>query len=169
MLVTHPDTNTDIVYDVVETAFDISSQLSEIYPLAGETIHAEHDHDLYTLPIHPGASRFSQRNAPTFLERYAEILAFTVTLLVALSSALVAGVRIRRQAKKDRIDAYFSKLLQYRESLQASDTPHQIESDVRNLQQVVTELVVNERIQADSAYVAFLNLSDQVIREARQQ
>ncbi|MEM7099315.1 MAG: TAXI family TRAP transporter solute-binding subunit [Pseudomonadota bacterium] len=166
MLVTHPDTDTDMVYDVVETAFNISSQLSEIYPLAGETIHADHDHELYTLPVHAGAWRFSQRNAPTFLERYAEILAFSVTLLVALSSALVAFVRIRRQAKKDRIDAYFSTLLSHRAELSQTDRAQQVEEDVRNLQRRVTELVVSERIQADSAYLAFLNLSDQVMREA---
>ena len=165
MLITHPATDTDLVYDVTERVYELSSQLNEIYPLAGETIHADHVHELYTLPQHAGALRYEERNAPTFLERYAEILAFSVTLLVALTSAGVAIIRLRRQAKKDRIDAYFSKLLAFREASQDGATDPQTEQQIRNLQSQVTELVVAERIQADAAYLAFLSLSDQVIRE----
>ena len=84
---------------------------------------------------------------------------------MALTSAGVAIIRLRRQAKKDRIDAYFSKLLAFREASQDGATDPQTEQQIRNLQSQVTELVVAERIQADAAYLAFLSLSDQVIRE----
>ena len=112
------------------------------------------------LPLHPGATRFYRRDEPSFVERYAELLAFGLTLIVALTSAGVAVVRFRRQAKKDRLDAYFDKLMHLRGG-HSGDAAQR----VRQLQAQVTELVVAERVAADASLVAFYALSNQVLHE----
>ncbi|MEM7004181.1 MAG: TAXI family TRAP transporter solute-binding subunit, partial [Pseudomonadota bacterium] len=112
VLLTHTSTDEDLVYDVAGQIYDAANQLSQIYPLAGPAIQANLLEQPLVLPIHPGAARFALRNAPTLLERYAELGAFLVALLVALFSAGLALVRMRRQARKDRIDEFLQQLLQ---------------------------------------------------------
>lgn len=112
------------------------------------------------LPLHPGAMRFYNRDEPSFVERYAELLAFALTLIAALTSAAVAMLRFRRQAKKDRLDEYFDKLMHLRDG-QKTDAAQR----VRQLQAQVTELVVAERVAADASLVAFYALSNQVLQE----
>ena len=165
LLVTHPQQDVDTVYDVIAHVKESASAINGIYPLAGDMILNPNE-PLLTLPTHLGAQRYQQRNAPTFLERYAELFAFFITALVALSSAGVFLVRNRRQAKKDRLDTYFDALLALR--AQSGDAQARA-AQVRELQQRVTELVVRERIQADSAYVAFVLLSNRLLEEAAEQ
>ena len=166
ILVTHADTDPDVVYDAAQLVHEAANKLSEIYPLAGPAIHSDPSAQQYVLPLHPGAERFARRNAPTFIERYAEFAALILTALVASTSAGIAVIRLRRQTKKDRIDEYLSQLLEFRNQL-ASETIEGvvIARQTRSLQGVVTQLVVDERIQADSAYVAFLSLSNRIIEE----
>ncbi len=117
----------------------------------------------HALVSHAGAVRFEQRNEPSFLERYAEVFAFLLTALVALASALVAVARYRQQRRKDRLDRFFQRLLQQR------DTEPRVRAEtIRSLQSDVIELVVRERISADGALLAFLSLSNQLLAEAEQ-
>ena len=168
MLVTNPEQDTDTIYNVLKHVNLAASELNAIYPLAGNTIHSDFQAQLFTIPNHPGTQRFIQRNAPTFLERYAELLAFLITVAVALSSLSVAIFRIRRQAKKDRIDEYFAQLIDYRRTIENDPVAKTvIHEQVRDLQTKVTQLVVEERIQADSAFVAFVSLSNQVLQESK--
>ena len=188
LLVTYPSMEADNVYDIVHQVKEGASELDAIYPLAGSTIHAEFDHELFNIPIHAGTHRYLERNAPTLIERYAELLAFIVTAVVALTSAGVAIMRIRHQAKKDRIDRYFDRLMTLRRentairlklhndvNIAAKTDPQQteqaitdlarIKDEVTELQTTVTKLVVAERIVADSAFVGFLSLSNRVLAE----
>ena len=165
VIVTRQTMEEGIAYDAARLVYDTAHRFSEDYPMSGSTI-MNGDLKSSVLPIHPGALRFAARNAPTWLERYAESAAFIVTALVALSSAIFAAVRIQRQRKKDRIDKYLNRLLEYRASLRDGSIEGLAVVDrVTALQEEVTRLVVEERINADSAYVAFLSLSNQIIAE----
>ena len=100
------------------------------------------------------------------MERYSETLALIITALLALSSLALGLLRLRNQAKKDRIDVYMDKVLAMRDALHSeTETPERIAADVRALQATVAGLVVDERIVADSAFVGFLSLSNQLLRE----
>lgn len=168
VVVTATATDEKVAYDVAEQIYDQANAFSQIYPLAGITIQDELSKQRLLLPIHPGAVRFSQRNAPTLLERYAEIGALMLTTIVAATSASFATFRMRRQRKKDRIDDFYQQLLVHRSAL-SSDVrdAKRTRTEVRNLQNKVTQLVIDERIQADSAYVGFLSLSNQILEEAQ--
>ena len=117
----------------------------------------------HALPLHPGATRFSDRLQPSFLERYAEVFAFLLTMLIAVVSAAVAINRYRQQRRKDRFDRFFQKLLEERKQLAKSDPA--VAGNIRALQSEVMELVVKERIKADGALLAFLTLSNQLLSE----
>ena len=169
LLVTSTGTDEEVAYDMAQRVEAEVNRLNEIYPLAEGSIHSDLMDQRFVLPIHPGAARFSLRNAPTLLERYAETGALILTALIGLSSASFAIYRLRRQTKKDRIDAFLKVLLEHREVIRnESSQKTQVAIQVRDLQNKVTKLVIEERIHADSAYVAFLNLSNQILSECEE-
>ncbi len=166
LLVTHGDMEADLIYDVMSLVKENANDIGAIDPMVGATIHEEFINDRLNIPLHEGTQRYMQRNAPSFLERYAELLAFLITLLVAVTSGGVAVVRIRKQAKKDRIDSYMKKLIDVRQDLAARrEDTSVLRSRVLDLQASVTQLVVDERLIADSTFLAFLTLSNQILNE----
>jgi hypothetical protein len=165
LLVARQDIESDDVYDIAQLVMQNANQLETIYPLAGDSLHNTLAGSRLNLPMHPGAQRFRDRDAPTMLERYAELLAFAITFIVAITSAGVAVVRIRRRAKKDRLDVYFEKLVAARATLAAADNAIPLHSEVVDLQAAVTKLVVEEQLLADASFVAFLELSNQILKE----
>lgn len=119
-----------------------------------------------TLSLHPGAQRYNNRDAPTFLERYAEVIALGLTLVIATGSASVAIERRRRQARKDRLDLYYKRVLEARPAPGATAEENQLaNARIRAIQAEVFDLVVAERIDANEALVAFLTLSNQALAE----
>ena len=167
LLVTHASQPDELVHDVLQHVIESGNSLQSIYPLTSAVLSNEAATQPSTLALHPGALRFAQRDAPSFLERYAEVLAFTTTALVALASLFAAVYRIRQQAKKDRLDEYFAQVMKLRDLHRQGDLEApQLYAQVSDLQDGVTRLVVQERIEADSAYVAFLTFSNQVLFES---
>jgi len=104
---------------------------------------------------------------PSVIERYAEFVGAAVTLTIALVSLGVALYRRRRQTRRDRLDVYYRRALQCREELESGSADRMIiASRLRSLQAEVFELLVAERINADSALIAFLVLSNQLLDES---
>lgn len=165
LLAVHESVPERTAYRVAEQTRHYAAELERIYPLAGDIANNQRLAAHLKLPVHPGAQRFLDRDAPTTLERYAELLAFLVTLAVAVTSAGVALLRNRRQARKDRLDDYFQKLVAARDRFPedaAGARQHIIE-----LQSTVTRLFVEERVAADASLVAFFAFSNQLLDEAR--
>lgn len=166
LLVASSDLSEDVAYDITQRVSQNMAEIRAIYPLAGAQNVLQGDNDAVNLATHPGAVRYFERDAPGYLERYAETLAFLLTAVVALTSLAVGLVRMRRQAKKDRIDVYLDKILELRTALHDRNVAAQdIGQSVRELQSTVASLVVEERIAADSSFVGFLSLSNQLLKE----
>ncbi len=154
-------------YRVAELLEQFKNRFVSVYPLAADNISNERMSHSGNIPMHPGAQRFIDRDKPTFLERYAELLAFVVTLIVALTSAGVWVMRVRGQSKKDRLDRYYARLVEVRGSFAEGSDPAAVVEEIVQLQNEVTGLVVDERVSADAALVAFYSLSNQILQEAR--
>ena len=166
LLVARAELPEDTVFDVATGIRALGAAFGQIYPLAQPGLHRDLDERQLAIPIHPGAMRFLNRDAPSFLERYAEVMAMLVTLLVAVASAALGVARLRRQAKKDRLDRYFDRLMVVRTEFVAGERPAaQTRAEAEALQNEVMQLVVEERVAADSALVSFLLLANKLIDE----
>lgn len=167
LLVAREELPEDTVFDVATSIRALGATFGQIYPLAQPGLHRDLDERQLAIPIHPGAMRFLNRDAPSFLERYAEVMALLVTLLVAVASASLGVARLRRQAKKDRLDRYFGQLMQARTAFVAGKrSAEETRAEAEALQGEVMRLVVEERVSADSALVSFLLLANKLIDEA---
>ncbi len=161
-----------------QTAYTVASQLfthaqdvGAVYPLATSELDPGVDATSFTLPLHPGARRYIERDQPGFIERFAEVLALAATLAIALISSLYALLKHRRQRKKDRVDVYYASMLELRARAgQSTDAAEltKLQRTVLDLQQEVFGLVIDERIAADESLSVFLALSNQVLNEIAQ-
>jgi hypothetical protein len=167
LLVARADLDGAIAYELAQGADRLKSSVAAMYPLAGLAQLQENGRTPRALPWHPGAQRYRDRELPSFIERYAELFGLMLTLFLAAGSLFVAVMRTRKQTRKDRLDAFYKRVLDCRLKDQATDD-ERIESikAIRAIQQHVFELVINERIDTDAALVAFLSLSNQLLAEA---
>ncbi|MFK7913836.1 MAG: TAXI family TRAP transporter solute-binding subunit [Pseudomonadales bacterium] len=156
-------------YALAELALQARPVMAARYPFVALEGARDRASMAHALPMHDGAVRFLDRHEPSFLERYAEVFAFLLTMLVAIASATVAFNRYRRQRRKDRLDRFFEKLLQQRAELVDAPSAAAASVSIRALQSEVVALVVEERINADGALLAFLSLSNQLLAECEQQ
>ena len=167
LLVARSGLEPGLVYELAMETDRIKPAIASVYPLAGIDELGRSGNAARALPWHPGAQRYIDRELPSVIERYAEFVGATVTLTIALVTLSVALYRRRRQARKDRLDEFYQQALAYRAELELPHVdPGLIANKLRALQAEVFELLIAERIDADSALVAFLSLSNQLLEEA---
>ncbi len=168
LLAAHAEFDEDLAYEIVERVSDIGPTIRHIYPLTSLDLVAESTSNSASLRLHPASVRFLQRDAPGFVERYAEVLAFGVTLMVALVTAIAALVGQRRRSRKERLDVYFVRLMEIRNSWESSAmTQQEAQLEAQTLRSTVIQLLVDERIDADQALVSFLLVSDGLLNDLK--
>lgn len=164
-LVVRAQLATKDAYALAELVDQARPVLASRYPLVGLERSTDRGLVAHALALHEGATRYAQRDEPSFLERYAEVFAFLLTVLAAIGSAAVALNRYRQQRRKDRLDRFFERLLEQRAAVGQTDQSV-VYANVRALQTEVVALVIEERINADGALLAFLALSNQLLAES---
>ena len=170
VLVTAASTDVQHVYNVASTLFANSQRLSTEYSLVTREMNENIQLSSFTLPMHAGARRYLDKDAPTMIERYADVIALGLTIAIMLGSALVALYEFRKTRKKDRIDDYYNRILELRHKLREAVTEEHrsgIEEQVKSIQEEVFSLLVAERLSANESLTIFLNLSNQVLSEAQ--
>lgn len=112
----------DVMYRSVNDAIDV---LSLLYPL------------------HIGTEAYLRRDEPTFLERYAEVIALAFSI-AAILYGLIQTLRNRHQAfKKERIDLYFLDYIKIRSEENSDDA---IKKRLDELHQRAVEQMTNEKL-----------------------
>ena len=170
LLVARPDFDVQLAYSIVQALHDQSQRLESAYVLSKESLATPIDEATHTLTMHPGARRFVNKDAPSLLERYAEVLALIATVTLGLGTVLTTWLRARKQRRKDRLDEYFVRLHELRADL-TSDATAVKGGDLATVDQLEAEvlnLLVEERLAVDSALVAFFIMSESVRRESAQ-
>ena len=120
------------------------------------------------VPLHDNARRYIDRDGPGFIERYVEVLALAFTIAVSLVSGAIALYRHRTQVRKDRVDHYYTRLIDIREAMPARAATES-RRDVLAVQREVLDLLIDERVAVDAGFVAFVNLSNQMLDEPDRQ
>ena len=169
VLISHADFDPELAQTIATELFENAQELASSYPLVTQELNVDLDPATLTFPLHRGARRYLERDKPSFIERYVEIIALLLTLFLALLSGAVWLYRYRQQERKDRVDLYYDRLLAIRGELtaegQANASREALRQRALDIQQEVLGLVMDERIAADTSLVVFLNLSNQIINE----
>jgi len=166
MLVVRNDLDASLVYDLINTVRRLRPALSATRPGLFEQIGDSFDVSKSTFVLHAGAQDFLQREEPTVYERYSGVAEVVVTLMIALASAILAGFRILKMRRKNRIDRFYSAAIEIRNSISGSSTADErtlAAEKIRELQDTAFDQLVDEKLSADESFRIFVTLSNDVL------
>jgi TRAP-type uncharacterized transport system substrate-binding protein len=166
MLVVRNDLNASVVYDLINTIRRSRPALSATRPGLFTQISDDFDVSSSTFVLHAGAQDFLQRAEPTVYERYSGIAEVVVTLMIALASATLAGFRILKIRRKNRIDRFYAAAIEIRNSISGSSTADErtlAAGKIRELQDTAFDQLVDEKLSADESFRIFVTLSNDVL------
>ena len=168
MLVTRPDLEPTLVYDLILEFMRLQPALAANRPSLFQRMSNDFDTSRSTWVVHSGAQSYLQRNEPTMYERYSGVAEVVVTLFVALASATVAGIRIYRMRRKNRIDTFYKRAMEIRREAAGSDDKEacgRLADDLRSLQETAFSQLMDEKLAADESFRIFITLSNDVLEE----
>jgi TRAP-type uncharacterized transport system substrate-binding protein len=160
ILVCRKDLDPRFIYDVIQTLSEHSQDLKNINPLLYQ-FSSDFDPQKLSFTLHSGSRKFLDRNAPSFFERYAELLGVIITIVVTLTSTLYTIRKWQLQKKRNKIDVYYQRLISIRRNAQLADSAeilHALKNELHATHEETMELVTNEKLLADTSYMIFLNL-----------
>jgi TRAP transporter TAXI family solute receptor len=119
LLVARLGLDEELVRQLTSLLFEQRTTLVAITPLAGFVTTPDR---LATtsMPVHPGAERYYDREKPTFWERNARATAPLLSILALLISAVLALRARFQRAQKDRADRYNLELMRISEDARRS-------------------------------------------------
>jgi TRAP-type uncharacterized transport system substrate-binding protein len=168
MLVARKDLDSAAVYDLINEILRLRPSMAAKRPGLFQQLSEDFDTSRSTFIVHPGTQDYMQRSAPTVYERYSGVAEVVVTLIVALGSATIAGLRVFRMRRKNRIDTFYTQTIELRRSVDESTSPDELArviADVRALQNTAFDLLVDEKLAADESFRIFITLSNDVLRQ----
>jgi hypothetical protein len=167
MLVARSDLDATVVYDLINEILRLRPALAAQRPGLFQQLSEDFDTSRSTFVVHAGTQAYLQRSAPSVYERYSGLAEVAVTLMIALGSAIIAGVRIFRLRRKNRIDKFYSQTIELGRSVTDSSSAEErqrVFNEVRDLQDAAFDLLVDEKLSADESFRIFITLSDDVLR-----
>ncbi|MGI9272290.1 MAG: TAXI family TRAP transporter solute-binding subunit [Woeseiaceae bacterium] len=166
ILVARSDLDATIVYDLINEILRLRPALAAKRPGLFQQLSDDFDTSRSTFVVHAGTQAYLQRSAPSIYERYSGVAEVAVTLIVALASAIIAGVRIFRLRRKNRIDKFYTRTIELGRSVtddSSAEDRQRVFDEVRGLQDAAFDLLVNEKLAADDSFRIFITLSDDVL------
>ena len=168
LLVTRSDLDDSVVYDLINDILRLRPALAARMPGLFQELTEDFDASRSRFVLHAGTQAYLQREAPTLMERYSGIAEVVVTLIVALASAAIAGIRILRLRRKNRIDTFYSRAHNLRRSiteLSSTEERQRVIGQVRDLQSEAFDLLIAEKLSADESFQIFITLSNDVLQQ----
>lgn len=157
LLVTRASMPDPAVEDFVRAVFDNRSALVDVHE-AASLFDADPSRTNQRFPWHPGALAYYDRNAPSWLLSYAELMNFGLALLVALGSLAWVVGEWRRQTKKNRIDVYYMELAELAEQVNerlSLEALEQCDRQFHSIRRRAFNELVAERLEAGASFLIF--------------
>jgi hypothetical protein len=167
ILVCHKQLESELIYDFIESIFNFKARLAQDnFEFA--LLQEDFDNHTFLFPLHAGSTAFLNRNQPTFWERYAELIGLVVSILAIAAGALSTMVHQLKQRKKDKIDEYYMKVItigsrSYQPEVSTTDLQALLQELLR-IRLHVFQLLIDERISANSAFIIFLLLTQSTVQ-----
>ena len=171
LMVCRADLSERVAERLVRSLFADRGRLVQSHPAAAQIREPRPD-ESFGFPVHPGAEAYYRRGAPSFIERYAEVIALGVTLLIAVFGGLTALRRWVERRMKNRIDLFYGDLDSVLERLRQGSLPQaelvSAADDVRRLRHDAFQMLIAERLEADESFRIFQVMTSDCLREIRE-
>lgn len=168
VLIGRTDLDEDLAYLIAREIFEHAHAIAAEYQLANDELNEDFKPSSLALPLHRGARTYLERDEPSVLERYAEVVGVALTLAAALGSGVLAVWRMNKARRKDRIDGYYRRVLAVRSELSGANKDINyslLTNNLKAIQEEVFDQLIAERLNVDESLTVFLSLSTQVLEE----
>ena len=168
ILVARSNLDSSVVYDLINDILRLRPALAAKRPGLFQQLSEDFDASRSRFILHAGTQVYLQRSAPTIYERYSGVAEVAITLIIALGTAFLAGFRIFRMRRKNRMDRFYAATIAIRSSARESQDPAEHKkaiAKVRELQNEAFSLLVDEKLAADESFRIFITLSNDVLRQ----
>jgi TRAP-type uncharacterized transport system substrate-binding protein len=167
ILVASSDVDPSLIYDLIGEVLRLRPAISVNHPALFDELRDDFDISQSTFVLHKGAQAFLRRMEPSVYERYSGAAEVVITLLIAVTSASLAGVRIFRRRRKNRIDEFYAAAIRFRDSIndESSSTEREAAAkELKALQDNAFGKLIDEQLDADDSFRIFITLSDDVLK-----
>jgi TRAP-type uncharacterized transport system substrate-binding protein len=158
----------ELVYELTRYIINEQPALATSNPTYFHAVGEDFSPGSLSLPLHPGARQFYERDRPSLIERYAELLGVILSATLALAGGLLALRRWNLHRKKDRIDEYYSRALTERQTVTGSDDTAVLLDCMKRLMDLedrAFEQLVQEQLKGDENFLIFVSLVHQIMNE----
>ena len=160
VFVCHVEVEPRIIERITSTLFEQRAVLSQKEP-AFTHLDEQLAQARLQFPLHEGAENFYRRREPGFLAENAESMGFILTMMLLVWSVLIWARRFYLQARKNRIDVYYSAVDSVMHQLnEATDvrTLGALDSELTDVHLRASAELVRERLAADESYIIYQNM-----------
>ena len=163
LLVAHSETQAKVIYDLIQTIHH--HHIVPIFESSNNhTFEVNHQDINLSFPFHRGTTDYLNRDEPSFVERYADVMGFILSAFILLAG-LIASLRAHiHQRKKDRMDEYYRDLLHLKENFDSIENV-ELRRKLTDMQKVVFDLLIREKLSANNEFVIFMMLWDELHQE----
>jgi len=159
----------DVVYEITKMIVEqkgVLGQKNNIFGFVTEKFNAEK----LKFPIHEGAKDYFERNEPTFLEKYIDVIGFAFTIILTFFGGIKSFLVWNKLRKKNRIDEYYKIVLATLDNLNNINDIDILEIEMKNLielrKKAFSELI-NEKLTANESFRIFTELLDNTLQDIR--
>lgn len=163
LLVTNDNLRSKVVYDLIQTIHH--HHIVPIFESSNSyTFEVNHQDINLSFPFHDGTIDYLNRDKPTFVERYAEVMGFILSAFILLFGLVASLKATVQQRKKDRMDKYYHELLVIKENI-SDYSLEELRQKLTSMQKVVFDLLIREKLSANNEFVIFMMLWDELHHE----
>lgn len=162
VLVCRTDMDEDVIYEITQSIINHKSLIVNNNPIFN-VIHEDFSTSELRFPLHEGVNMYLDRAKPSFLEKYAEVMALLLTITVLLFGAFTSFGNWKKQRKKDRIDIYYQKIITLDKNINNAKTDNdlrKIEIELFAIRDEAFDLLIKEKLSADESFNIFLRVME---------
>lgn len=157
-----------LVHDITKTVFRDQQEFFDISPLIYVDLKEDFHREKLNFPLHEGSREYLDRDEPTFVERYAEVIALSFSILVGLYSALKSLSKWNSQRKKDRVDIFYNDLIEVKNEIDHITSFDVAVAKIRHIkdsQNKAFAMLIDEKLKADESFRIYMELSKETVNE----
>lgn len=132
------------IHAITSVLFENKHDLALRMPLADLVTQPSIDKGT-SIPLHPGALNYYNRERPSLLEEKAEFFAFLMSFAIVFGSIILAAKRYLTDRKKTRIEDYAEELLEVEKSAEACRTIPELNEQKNRLTKLLARIVEDMR------------------------
>jgi hypothetical protein len=158
LLATRKSMSENAIYELTKVLLEEKPRFVKLAPALFSGVTDSFDPLDLNFPLHKGTRRYLNRDEPSNIERYAETINLIVYLAFLLLTAVIGFTRYRARRKKDRIDTYYSRVLDIRRKANFEERETSLDA-LRLLEEEAFEALISEKLAADESFRIFIELA----------